>query len=148
MSSDDPIAALNEVLNELIDVVQKVKQAQWKVPRTHPLHVVIEELFDDMRSWVGLLFDEDRILGVSPLTRMSSVAGRTPSNLWSGTASDEEVRRIIAGELDRFAQHVMTALAQQEDDDGRAALLEVERGLLAHRRALAELDIDASEPPA
>jgi hypothetical protein len=34
---------------------------------------------------------------------------------------------------------VAAALAEQEDDGARAALAEVQRGLLAHRRALSEL---------
>jgi hypothetical protein len=53
--------------------------------------------------------------------------------------SDEQVRRIAGEHLDRLGQHLAAALAAQQDDKVRAALAEVERGVLVHRRALSEL---------
>ena len=132
----DPTAALNQVLSEVIDVVQDVKQAHRKVPETHSLHAVLDQLFSDLGTWARLLIDHDQALGVSPLASMPSVAGRKPPNLWPGAASDEEVRRILGEHLDRLGQHVTAALAEQEDDSARAALARMERGLMAHRRAL------------
>ena len=136
----DPTAALNQVLSEVIDVVQDVKQAHRKVPETHALHAELDQLFADLRTWALLLVEQDEALGVSPLARMTSVAGRTPVNLWPGAATDEEVRRIVGEHLDQLEEHVAAALAQQEDDGSRAALADVERGLLAHRRALSRSD--------
>jgi DNA-binding ferritin-like protein len=136
---DDPIAALNEVLSEVIDVVLDVKQAHRKVPETHALHAELDQLFDDLRAWTRLLVDEDEALGVSPLSRMPSVAGRTPPNLWPGNPSDDEVRRVVDEYLERLGQHVAGALAEQKDETARAVLAEVEGGVLAHRRVLAAL---------
>ena len=136
---DDPIAALNQVLSEVIDVVQDVKQAHRKVPETHALHAVLDHLFGDLGTWAGLLVEQDEALGVSPLSRMTSVAGRKPSNLWRGAASDEEVRRILGEHLDRLEQHVAAALAEQQDGASRAVLADVERGLRADRQALNDL---------
>jgi hypothetical protein len=135
----DPTAALNQVLSEVIDVVQDVKQAHRKVPETHALHALLDQLFADLGTWAQLLVKQDEALGVSPLASMPSVAGRVPANLWPGPASDEEVRRILGEHLDRLGQHVAAALAEQTDDGSRAALADVERGLLGHRRALSEL---------
>jgi DNA-binding ferritin-like protein len=135
----DPAAALNQVLSEVIDVVLDVRQAHRRVPGTHALHAVLDQLFGDLKAWAGLLMDQDVALGVSPLASMSSAAGRKPPSRWTGAASDEEVRQVVAGHLDRLGQHVAAALAEQEDDGARAALAEVQRGLLAHRRALSEL---------
>ena len=136
---DDPIAALNQVLSEVIDAILDVGQAHRRVPQTHALNAVLDQLFADLRTWAGLLADQDQALGVSPLAYMPSAAGRTPPTRWHGAASDEEVRRIVGEHLDRLGQHLATALAGQHDDTVRTALAEVERGILAHRQALNEL---------
>ncbi len=133
---DDPAAALNQVLDEVIDAVLDVKQAHRRVPETHALHAVLDQLFDDLRTWARLLADQDEALGVSPLASMPTAAGRTPPHPWHGAASDEEVRRIVGEHLDRLGRHLAAALAEQQDDKVRAALAEVERGLLVDRRAL------------
>jgi DNA-binding ferritin-like protein len=132
----DPIASLNQALSEVIDEVQDLKQALWRVTETHPLHALLDQLFDDLRSWAGLLIERDEALGVSPLARMPSVAGRTPPNQWPGTVSEDDVRRLVGEHLDRLEQHVAAARAEQDEDSSRAVLAEVERGLSAHRRAL------------
>jgi DNA-binding ferritin-like protein len=136
---DDPAAALNQVLSEVIDVVLDVKQAHRRVPETHALHAVLDQLFDDLRTWARLLADQEQALGVSPLASMPSAAGRKPPHPWHGAASGEEVRRIVSQHLDRLGQHVAAALAEQQEDKVRVALGEVERGVLVYQRALSEL---------
>ena len=136
---DDPVAALNQVLSEVVDAVLDVKQAHRRVPETHALHAVLDQLFADLRTWAWLLADQEQALGVSPLASMPSAAGRTPPTPWHGAATDEEVRRIVGEHLDRLGQHLAAALAEQRDDKVRAALAGVEQGILAHRRALGAL---------
>jgi DNA-binding ferritin-like protein len=136
---DDPVGALNQVLSEVIDAVLDVRQAHRRVPETHPLHVVLDQLLDDLRTWARLLADQDQALGVSPLASVATPAGRAPPHPWHGAASDEDVRRVVGEDLDRLGQHLAVALAEQGDDRVRAALAEVERGLLIYRRALSEL---------
>jgi DNA-binding ferritin-like protein len=135
---DDPVAALNQVLSEVIDAVLDVRQAHRRVPETHALHAVLDRLFDDLRTWAQLLADQDRALGVSPLANIATAAGRTPPHSWHGAASDEDVRRVVGEDLDRLGQHLAAALAEQHDDRVRAVLAEVERGLLIYGRALRE----------
>lgn len=133
------MSALNEVLSEVIDLVADVKQAHRKVPETHALHARLDRLFADLRAWAALLMDLDEASGVSPLAFMPSVAGRTPPNLWPGTASDEDVRRVVGEHLDRLGASVAAALAEQDEDLPRAILARVQSGLEADRQALAEL---------
>lgn len=132
----DPIAALNSVLSEVIDVVSDVKQADRKVPATHTLHAELDQLLADLRRWAQVLAERDDALGVSPLTFMPSVAGRKPSNLWRDAASDDDVRRIVGEHLERLADHVTAAAADQDDEATRAVLADVEGGVQAHLEAL------------
>jgi len=136
---DVPVAALNDVLSEVIDGVLDLRQARRRVPETHALHAVLDQLLNDLRAWARLLVDQDQELGVSPLESMSTGAGRTPPHSWHGAASDEEVRRVIGKDLDRLGEHLAVALAVQHDDKLRTALTEVQRGVLVHSRALREL---------
>jgi len=136
---DDPAAVINQVLSEVIDAILDVRQAHRRVPETQALHAVLDQLFDDLRTWARLLADQDEALGVSPLASMPSGASRTPLNPWHGAASNEEVRRIVGEHLDRLAHYLSAALADQQDDNIRAALTEVERGVLADARALSDL---------
>jgi DNA-binding ferritin-like protein len=133
---DNPAAALNQVLSEVIDAILDVRQAYRRVPETQPLHAELDQLFTDLRTWAGLLADQDQALGVSPLASISTAAGRTPPTPWHGGATSGEIRRIVGEHLDRLGQYLTAALAEQHDDSVRAALTEVERGILAHRRAL------------
>ena len=134
----DPASALNEVLSEVIDVVQEVKQAHRKVPATHALHAELDQLFADLRTWAQQLLDRDEALGVSPLESIRSVAGRKPPNLWPGAASDEEISGVVSEHLDRLGQHVAAALAEQKDPISQAVLAGIERALLAHHRSLSQ----------
>jgi len=136
---DDPVGALNQVLNELIDAVLDVRQAHRRVPETYALHALLDQLFADLRTWALLLADLDLALGASPLASMQSASGRTPQNPWHGAASNEEVRRIVGEHLDRLGHHLSAALAEEQNDNVRAALTDVERGVQAHRRALDQL---------
>ena len=135
---EDRAAALNQVLSEVIDAILDVRQADRRVPGTQALHAELDLLFADLRAWARVLADADQALGVSPLASMPSAAGRTPPHPWHGAASNEEVRRIVGEHLDRLGQHLAAALAEQQDNKVRAALTEVERGVLAHRRALSD----------
>ena len=86
-----------------------------------------------------MLADQDQALGVSPLASISTAAGRTPSAPWHGAATGGEIRRILGEHLDRLGRYLAAALAEQQDDRIRAALTEVEQGILAHGRTLSDL---------
>jgi hypothetical protein len=135
---DGRAAAVNQLLSEVIDGILDVRQALRRVPETHALHAEIDQLLGDLRAWAQLLADQDQALGVSPLASMPTGTARTPPHSWHGAASDEDVRRIVGDDLGRLRQHLAAALADEHDDRVRAAFAEVERGLLAHLRALSQ----------
>jgi DNA-binding ferritin-like protein len=135
-SPRDPMAALNEVLSEVIDMVMGLRQAHRKVPETHELHAELDQLFSDARTWAELLVAADTARGVSALDYMPSVQGRRRPDLWHGEVDDEEVRRVVAEQLDQLAEHLRVALAEQDDDHVRELLDRINGELQSHLAAL------------
>src|SRR3954453_15774247 len=139
-SAADRPATLNEVLSEVIDIVGEVKQAHRKVPETHALHAELDQLFADLGTWAQLVLEYDEALGVSALATMPSVAGRKPPNLWPGEAPDDAVRRLIDDHLDRLEQHLRAVRTSGPGNARRQQIIDdVERGIVAHRKALRDL---------
>jgi len=136
VSESDAIAALNQILSEVMDVVQEVKQARWKVFPTQSLHAELNDLYDDVRAWARRLILQDESLGVSPLTRIPSSEVRARPSL--GSMTDDAVRQLLDDHLARLDKHVAVALAKQEDPGSRAVLHEIDAGLVAHRKTLSE----------
>jgi hypothetical protein len=68
------MAAVNDVLSEVIDVVMALRQAHHAVPESHELHAELDQLFSDARTWAELLVEADTARGVSALDYMPSVA--------------------------------------------------------------------------
>jgi DNA-binding ferritin-like protein len=135
-SPRDPMAAVNELLSEIIDVALALRQAHRRVPEAHELHAQLDELVSDARSWAELLMEADTARGVSALAYMPSVTGRQRPDLGHGSLSDDDVRRILAERLDQLASHIRAALAQPEDDDIRDLLNRINAELQAHLTAL------------
>ena len=135
-AGSEPLAAFNNVLNEVLDVVQDVKQAHRKVPETEALHAELDRLFRDLGAWAQQLVEEDQVLGVSPLSQVRSAAGRVPPNLWTGAPADDEVRRTLTDHLERLEAGLVAARAQPPDGRARAVLDTIYEALTAHLEAL------------
>ena len=134
--TEDPVAALNEVLSEVLDVVADVKQAHRKVPENHALHAELDQLRVDLVGWAGVLMDEDDVLGVSALGAIPSTAGRTPPNRWPGDAADDDVRRVLGDHLRDLARRLDAAVAAQDDSGPASVLEEIAHGVERHLGAL------------
>jgi hypothetical protein len=131
-ASHDPMVALNGVLSEVIDMVMALRQAHRKVPETHELRAELDQLFSDARNWAEVLMAADTARGVSALDYMPSVQGRQRPDLWHGPVGDEDVRRVVAEQLDRLAEHLRVASSEQDDDHVRELLDRVNRELQSH----------------
>jgi hypothetical protein len=136
VKSSPGAAAINETLSEVIDVVADVKQADRKVSRNHELHGQLDMLFEDLRTWASLLMAEGDQLGSPPLGNIPTMSGRTLRNLWPGSPTDEEICRSVLGRIDRLSIHLATARGEQEDEDARALLVNIQQGLRRHVHAL------------
>ena len=132
----DPVDALNQVLNEVLEVVQDVKQAHRKVPEPGTLHTELDRLFEDLREWAQALVAQDESLGVSPLSRVPSADGRLPANLWPGVPSEGEVRTALSGHLERLDERVGVALSHAPDESARTTLATIQAALISHLQAL------------
>lgn len=130
------MVALNGVLSEVIDMVMALRQAHRRVPETHELHAELDQLFSDARRWAELLMAADTARGVSALDYMPSVAGRQRPDLWHGPVRDEDVRRVVAEQLDRLTEHLRMAMSEQDDDHVRELLDRVNSELQSHLAAL------------
>ena len=135
-SQHDPMAALNEVLSEVIDVVMALAQAHRKVSETHQLHAELDQLFSNAKTWAELLVEADTARGVSALDFMPSVAGRQRSSMWQGRASDDEVRQVLLQQLSRLSEHVSAALSAQDDERVRDLLDRISAELQSHLETL------------
>jgi hypothetical protein len=134
--SGDAIVALNQVLDEVLDLMLEVRQADRKVPPAHELHGELDRLIGDLVSWRTLLADEDIALGVSPLSFIPSAAGRTPPNPWAGTPTDDEVSLLVGDHLRRLEDHLQAVLTDPIEGSARRTFAEMQRGVQAHREVL------------
>jgi DNA-binding ferritin-like protein len=130
------MAAVNDVLSQVIDVAMALRQAHRRVPEEHELHAELDQLLSDARAWAESLMEADTARGVSPLSYMPSVAGRQRPDLGHGSLSDDDVRRILAEQLEGLASHVRAALSVPEDDHIRELLNRINAELQAHLAAL------------
>jgi hypothetical protein len=135
IESSPASAAINEALSEVIDVVAEVKQADRKVPQNHALHGQLDKLFEDLRTWASLLMAEGEQLG-SPLGNIPTMSGRTLRNLWPGNPTDEEICQCVLARIDQLSVHLATAQGEQEDEDARALLVNIQQELGRHVDAL------------
>ena len=141
-SSANPLSDLNQVLSEAIDMLEEVKQADWKVPGTHPLHGELDRLVTDLVAWNTELSDRDHALGVSALSFMPSLVTRTPPNLWPGDPTDAAVCALVDDHLRRLEAHAVRVRGEHLDDGVLSVLDELKRGIDEHRRVLLRIAQD------
>ena len=132
----DPLAAMNAVLDEIIDFVREVKQARWRFGASATLHRELDSLFEDAREWARRLMQEDEDHGVPALGSVPTASTRDQPYRDVEAASAEEIRGVLEEILGRLDGHVASALALQVEPHLRSALSDVEVGVRGHRDAL------------
>jgi hypothetical protein len=142
-----PVAGLNRVLSEMIDGISEIKVALWRSKRTSVLHTELDQLLRDLSGWTTSLGDRDVLLGVSPLSFMTSVAGREQPTLWRGNPTESEVCILVGGLLRDVDSHVTTVL-DISDETSRQILADVHLGLERHQQILAGLCTPSPSPSA
>jgi len=141
-SSNDPLAALNQVLSEVIDLAVTTRQVGHAVPRGHELHAELDRLFASARSWAEQLVGVDSAMGVSALAYMTSPTGRLPSGPQPSPGSEEEVSRAVGQQVGRLAAHVRAAMGQQQDPRVLELLGRIDTELRAHLDAPPSSSLD------
>jgi hypothetical protein len=143
-----PVAGINRVLSEIVDVILEVKVALWRSKRTRGLHAELDQLLCDLTSWTTSLGDRDLLLGVSPLSFMTSVAGRERPTLRRGDPTESEVCSLVGGLLRDMNNHVAAVAEEQTDDPSRRILADVHLRLERHQQLLAGLCMPSPSPSA
>jgi hypothetical protein len=141
-ASNDQLAALNQVLSEVVDVAMTARQARHAVPEGHELHAELDRLFASARGWAEQLVGVDSALGVSALAYMTSPTGRLPSGPRRGPGSEEEISRALTQQLERLTARVRAIMGQQEDARLRALLGRLDAEMQAHLDALPSSSLD------
>jgi DNA-binding ferritin-like protein len=138
-SPTSPAGDFNAVLSETIDLLEEVKQADWKVPANHPLHGELDRLRDDLDRWNAMLAERDHHFGLSALSFMPSLIVRTPTNLWKGDPTDGEVGALVDDHLRRLATHAALVRPELNDEHSRQVFEDLERGIDLHRKVLSQI---------
>jgi hypothetical protein len=143
-----PVAGLNRVLSEIVDVILEVKVALWRSKRTRGLHTELDGLLCDLTGWTTSLGYRDLLLGVSPLSFMTSVAGRERPTPWRGDPTESEVCSLVCDLLGDMNNLVAAVAGEQTDDPSRRILADVHLRLESHQQILAGLCMPSPSPSA
>lgn len=102
--TDAAVHDLQAMLDELIDVVQDVKQAHYVVAQRDPFHAELDALFDDLRTWAGELAARSAEAGGS-LGGMTTAAGHRPKALFPRERDDRTIAKALLGPLRQAEDH-------------------------------------------
>jgi hypothetical protein len=94
---DDPAAALNQVLSEVIDAVLDVQQAHRRVPETHALHAVLDQLSPACRRALPGSARRRCPAGVTFLTHGQLTSGACGEGLIMRIGAASSARNMIRG---------------------------------------------------
>jgi starvation-inducible DNA-binding protein len=138
MDTNSVVAELHPLLVELIDLALTGKQAHWNLrgPLFRPVHLQLDELVDDARSWSDQVAERIVALGVPADGRVETVAALTPLGSFpAGFVEDGKVVVAIVERLDDIIVRTRPRLVRLGESDlvSQDLLVGIDAGLEKHR---------------
>jgi hypothetical protein len=128
-------------LDEVLGLVQEVKQARWKMAPSDELRRALQALFEDCAAWAAQLAELAAARGGDVLGDVATAAGRPSVDLFPGEVYHAGLVRLFDDHLSAEAGRIRGHADACRDDDpeAAAALDEIGAGLERHRTRIAEL---------
>ncbi len=134
-----PIAPeLQPLLVELTDLAFSAKQAHWNVvgPFFRPLHLQLDDLFDDVRTWSDEVAERMVALGTPADARIEVVAAQTPLPTFAaGFLEDRKVVSAVVARLDDVISRTRPRIERLGESDlvSQDMVIQITAGLEKHR---------------
>ncbi|HXG42240.1 MAG TPA: DNA starvation/stationary phase protection protein [Dehalococcoidia bacterium] len=129
-------SALQKALAHVMDLSLQAKQAHWNIygPNFRSLHLQLDEVVNDARTYADLLAERMLALGVPAAGQAADIArGSTLEPLPDGELRDEDVVRLMVDRLGKTAAVCRTAMDEVEEDlASQDILIDVVKGLEKH----------------
>lgn len=125
---------LQAALVELLDLALQGKQAHWNVtgPRFRPLHLQLDEMVEQYRTWSDQVAERVTALGTWPEGQARQVTEETPfAELPAGPLPDEQVVAAFVERLTAAADRLRKRVERLDQVDlvSQGVLLEVLGGI-------------------
>jgi starvation-inducible DNA-binding protein len=134
-SGDDVVVAdaLQTTLIELIDLSLQAKQAHWNivVPSFQAVHLFLDALTDEYRSWYDDVAERLAALCVSPDGRIATIGGSKIEQLPAGQLRDQDVLDFFEKRIGAVAQRIRSTFGPVGDHDlvSQGLLITIVQGL-------------------
>lgn len=139
-----PVASeLQPLLVELTDLAFSAKQAHWNVvgPFLRPLHLQLDELFDDLRTWSDRIAERMVALGTPADARIEVVAAQTPlPSLAAGFLEYRKALSAIVARIDDVISRIRPRIERLGERDlvTQDMVIQITAGLEKHAWMFAE----------
>jgi starvation-inducible DNA-binding protein len=138
MDNHTIVAELHPLLVELTDIALTGKQAHWNLrgPLFRPLHLQLDDLVADARTWADEVAERIVALDVPADARVETVATLTPfAAFYPGFVEDSKVVCAMVERLDDVVGRLRPRLSRLGETDliSQDLLIGIAAGLEKHR---------------
>jgi len=134
-SGDDAVTAdaLQTTLIELIDLSLQAKQAHWNVvgPSFQAVHLFLDTLTDDYRSWYDEVAERLAAICVSPDGRIATLGAARIEQLPAGQLRDQDILNFFEKRIGAVAERIRSTFGPVGDHDlvSQGLLITIVEGL-------------------